>query len=143
MRTKILRILLIFWSLFIGLGAVLGSVMMFISPDGTKWGLDVALPYLQVLPLSEIFFQDFIFSGIMLLIINGVTQFIAAKLLISNNKYGSIAGMICGIILILWIVLEFCLWGLGGLSNWYFAFGFLEAANGLLLYIVENKDVKE
>ena len=139
MKTKILRIFLIFWTLFIGIGAVAGSLMMFVSPDGTMWGLEAVLPYLQVLPWAEIFFTNLIFSGIMLLIINGVTQLIAAKLLINKNKYGALAGMICGIILIMWIVFEWILWGFGGLSNVYFVFGVLETINGAWLYLVERQ----
>jgi len=40
----------------------------------------------------------------------------------------------CGIILMLWILVEYLIFGFNFLSNIYLAFGFLQAGNGFLLW---------
>ena len=52
---------LLFWTLFIGLGAVAGACMMLLDPTGKAMGMDEILPYFQVLPMASILFQDFTF----------------------------------------------------------------------------------
>ena len=68
MRTKsrynTARCFLIFRTLFIGIGAVSGSVMMFIDPSGKIMGMDGMLPYFKVLPFSDILFKDLFFRGL-------------------------------------------------------------------------------
>ena len=70
-RFQTARKLLIFWTFFIGLGAVAGAAAMLIDPSGRALGMDAMLPYFQVLPFAEVLFQNFIFSGWALLIVNG------------------------------------------------------------------------
>ena len=65
------RRILIFWTLFIGLGAVAGALAMLLDPSGKSMGMDAMLPYFQVLPFADVVFQDFAFSGWALLIVNG------------------------------------------------------------------------
>lgn len=65
------RRILIFWTLFIGLGAVAGALAMLLDPSGKSMGMDAMLPYFQVLPFADAVFQDFAFSGWALLIVNG------------------------------------------------------------------------
>ena len=47
---------LLFWTLFIGLGAVAGASGMLLDPSGKSMGMDAMLPYFQVLPLADILF---------------------------------------------------------------------------------------
>lgn len=91
MRFKIFRGFILFWTIFIALGAFAGSILMLIKPDGSLVFLDGLLPYFSVLPFSDILFQDNIFSGIMLFIINGVTNLIAFILILLNRKSGYVA----------------------------------------------------
>lgn len=79
---------LLFWTLFIGLGAVAGTCMMLLDPTGKAMGMDAMLPYFQVLPFAKILFQDFTFSGIALLIVNGLTNLTAAALLLAKKASG-------------------------------------------------------
>ncbi|MDR2085046.1 MAG: hypothetical protein LBP67_08650 [Bacteroidales bacterium] len=130
---KTLRNIQIFWSLFIGIGALWGSLMMFIDPTGKMFYMDELLPFMQVLPFPEIFFRNMIFPGICLLIVNGISNFIALFLLFRRRKYGSLAGMICGIVLMLWIIIQFFVFPFNWLSTSYFVFGLLQALNGFLL----------
>ncbi|MCL2436239.1 MAG: hypothetical protein FWD09_08930, partial [Lentimicrobiaceae bacterium] len=107
-KIKTLRSISIFWALFIGIGALWGALMMFIDPSGkTWWEMDLLLPYLQKLPFENIFFQNFIPSGIVLLLVNGVTNFTSLILIFKKHKYASLSAMLCGIILMLWIIFQF------------------------------------
>ena len=111
MKIKLLRITLIVLTLFVGVGAIIGMMMMFIDPSGRMWGMDPLLEGLQVMPMSKILFKNFIFSGIVLFCVNGVTQLFAAILLFMKNKYAKMVSAACGIILMLWCALEWILWG--------------------------------
>lgn len=117
------RILLL-WTLFIGLGAVYGSSLMFIDPSGSLLHMDSLLPYFQVLPFSKYLFQDYLFSGFALLIVNGLSNLTAAYLLIKNKRTGIILGMIFGVTLMLWICIQFIIFPFNMMSTSYFIFGF-------------------
>ncbi|MDD6479809.1 MAG: hypothetical protein PUF22_00805 [Clostridium sp.] len=56
MQYKITEKFLIFWRLFAGIEAVIGSIGMFIDPSGKLMMMDTMLPYFSVLPFSEILF---------------------------------------------------------------------------------------
>lgn len=116
-----------FLTLFIGIGAVMGAVMMWIDPSGQMWGMDPLLEMLRdKMPWPDIFFKNFIPSGFVLLFLNGFTQFVAAFLLFKNHRLAPYAVLACGIILMLWIILEWWVWGFNALSNIYFVFGLIE-----------------
>jgi len=130
LKLKRLRSLSVFWSLWIGIGALWGSMMMLTDPSGKMWKMDPILTYLQVLPFSELFFQNFIFSGIVLLFVNGITNFASFILIRKNQHYAALSAMFCGIILMLWIMLQFVIFPWNFLSTLYFIFGFLQALTG-------------
>ena len=106
-RFKPTRIALLFWTLFIGIGALWGSIAMFISPDGSILKMENMLPYFRVLPLAKYLYQDYIFPGIALLLINGIPNLVASYLIIRKNKKGIILGGILGVVLMLWITIQF------------------------------------
>ena len=90
---------LLFWTLFIGLGAVAGTCMMLLDPTGKAMGMDAMLPYFQVLPFAKILFQDLTFSGIALLIVNGLPNLTAAALLLAKKyETAEIASFVNGIL---------------------------------------------
>jgi hypothetical protein len=120
----------IFWSLFIGIGALWGSIMMFTDPSGKIWKMDLILPHLQVLPFSDIFFQNFIPSGIVLLLVNGITNFTSFILIYKKHRYAALSVMFCGIILMLWTTIQFVIFPLNFMSILYFIFGSLQAWTG-------------
>lgn len=128
-----------FWTLFVGIGAVVGALMMWIDPSGKMWGMEQLLPTLHVLPFRDLLFRNFIFSGFVLLFVNGVTQFFAAALLFHHDKYAGAVCLLCGVILMMWIVLEWVLWGFQTLSNVYFVFGALEALTAVVKILLDRK----
>jgi hypothetical protein len=128
---KKLRSISIFWSLFIGIGALWGSSMMFIDPSGKMWwDMDQLLPGIQKLPFADIFFQNFIFPGIALLIANGITNFVSFMLICKNHRYAALSVIVCGIILMLWIMVQFVIYPLNFMSIIYFVFGALQTLTG-------------
>lgn len=122
-----MRKFLIVLTLFIAIGAVGGAIMMWVDPSGNGWGGAPMLDLLRAkMPWPEIFFKDFIPSGFALLAVNGLTQLLAAMMLIKKHQLAYLAVLACGIILMLWIVLEWWVWGFNPISNLYFVFGFVE-----------------
>ena len=145
-RFKTARKWLIFWTLFIGIGAVAGAAGMFADPTGKAMGMDAMLPYFQKLPFAEVLFSDLLFSGIALLIVNGLTNLTAAALLIAGKKQGIPLGGIFGVTLMLWICIQFYAFPLNFMSTVYFFFGLAQAATGYaagVFYKQENFAVNE
>ena len=127
--TKFLK----FLTLFIGIGAVIGAAMMWIDPSGQMWGMEPLLEMLHAkMPWPDVFFKDFIPSGFVLLAVNGLTQFAAAVLLFKKHPLAYWAVLACGIILMLWIVLEWWVWGFNAMSNIFFAFGLIEVVTAVI-----------
>ena len=127
--TKFLK----FLTLFIGIGAVMGAVMMWIDPSGQMWGMEPLLEMLRAkMPWPDIFFRDFVPSGFVLLAVNGLTQFAAAILLFKKHRLAPYTVLACGIILMLWIVLEWWVWGFNYMSNIYFVFGLVEVVAAVI-----------
>lgn len=122
-----------FLTLFIGIGAVVGALMMWIDPSGQKWGMEPLLEMLRAkMPWPDVFFKNFIPSGFVLLAVNGLTQFLATILLFKKHRLAPHAVFACGIILMLWIVLEWWVWGFSFMSNIYFVFGLVEAVAAVI-----------
>ena len=129
-RAERARRWLIFWTLFIGLGAVGGAAMMLLDPSGRRVGMDGLLPYFQVLPFAGTLFQDLTFSGFALLFVNGLTNLTAAGLLLAKKPLGVTLGGAFGVTLMLWICIQFCILPPNPMSTAYFCFGLAQAATG-------------
>ena len=125
---------LIFWTLFIGIGAVAGGLSMIIDPSGKALHMDGMLPYFQVLPFADVLFQDLLFSGFALLIVNGITNLTAAVLLLRKKRIGVILGGVFGITLMLWICIQFYMFELNFMSTSYFIFGLCQAVTGYVAW---------
>ena len=139
-RFQTARRFLIFWTLFIGIGAVAGALAMLIDPSGKFMGMDAMLPYFQVLPFADRVFQDFTFSGWALLIVNGLTNLTAAGLLLAKKKAGTVLGGVFGVTLMLWICIQFYMFPPNFMSTAYFIFGFAQAATGYAAWVFEQQE---
>jgi hypothetical protein len=139
-RYQTARHLLIFWTLFVAIGAVGGALGMLLDPSGKLMGMDTMLPYFQSLPFAEIVFQDFTFSGYALLIVNGLTNLIAAGLLFAKKRAGVIAGGIFGVTLMLWICIQFYMFPLNFMSTAFFVIGFCQAATGYATWVFYQQE---
>ncbi len=139
-RFNIARKILIFWCLFIGIGAVAGAVGMLTAPDGSNLGMQELLPYFQVLPFADALFQNFTFPGIALLCVNGIPNLIAAGLLLAKKKSGVVCGTIFGLTLMAWIVIQFVIFPTNFMSTIYFDFGILQALTGCAALIFYKQE---
>ena len=124
-------------TLFIAVGAIGGAVMMWMDPSGVSWGGEPMLDLLRAkMPWPEVLFRDFIPSGFALLAVNGLPQLLAAFMLFKEHPWAYRVTLACGIILMLWIVLEWYVWGFVALSNIYFVLGLIEAVAAF--YCIRN-----
>ena len=131
---------LIFWTMWIGLGAVAGAACMLIDPSGKIMGMDAMLPFFQKMPLADVLFQNFVFSGISLLIVNGLTNLTAAVLLLRRKHAGVVLGGFFGITLMLWICIQFWLFPPNVMSTLYFFFGLVQALTGYAAWVFERQE---
>ena len=139
-RFRVARRVLIFWTRFIGVGAVAGALAMIIDPSGKFMGMDAMLPYFQVLPFADRVFQDFTFSGWALLIVNGLTNLTAAGLLLAKKPLGTVLGGIFGVTLMLWICIQFYIFPLNFMSTSFFLFGAAQAAAGYAAWVFRKQE---
>ena len=119
-----------FWTLFIGLGAVWGAGMLWFIPGGA--GMEALLPDMQRLPLVGVFFTSLFWPGLFLLVMNGITQLVAAGLIWWRHRLAPWAVLVCGLILTGWIVLQFVIFPLNALSSAYLVFGVAETVMAIL-----------
>jgi hypothetical protein len=81
------------------INATVAGVLFIIDPSGSKMGL--TLDYIADSP-----FRSYLIPGIILLIINGLFNFITALLMIKNKSYSNILVILQGILLMGWIVIQ-------------------------------------
>lgn len=93
--------------------------MMFIDPSGKMWGLDLILPHMSVLPFSEVLFADFLLSGFALLFVNGVSNTIAWVLLRRRSVWGGWMQLLCGVLLLLWLSVQWMIFEINPLTLIY------------------------
>ena len=114
-------------TIFIAVGAAGGAVMMWMDPTGVSWGGEPMLDLLRAkMPWPDVLFKNFIPSGFTLLAVNGLPQLLAALMLFKNHRCAYWACLACGIILMIWIILEWWIWGFVALSNIFFMLGLIE-----------------
>ncbi len=138
-RLKLFKRILLFWCFFIGLGALWGGTAMLIKPDGSILHMQEMLPYFKVLPFADLLFNDYIFPGIMLIIVNGISNMLAAVLILKNKKLGFVLGTIFGFTLMLWITIQFIIFPPNFLDNAYFTFGVLQLISGYIALVSYNQ----
>lgn len=133
MKQKIIRALQLFWAYFIGIGAVIGAAMMLYDPSGKAFDMDSLLPLLgSAFPFAAPLFVDFVCSAIVLFMVNGIPNLISIILIHRHSRYGAASGLVCGIILLAWIGVEFYVWGFAGLSIAYGIFALCQIINAIL-----------
>ena len=133
MKALRLRIPLLVLLWFVGIGALGGGACMLIDPTGALMGMDALLPYFQVLPFADVLFQNYVFSGFSLIVVNGVMQLLAAVLIMKHRPSAWKWGMACGILLMAWICIQFVMFPMNFMDIAYFLFGLAETVLAVLL----------
>ncbi len=132
MRLKVTRILLMGLTILISIGAFFGGIMMLIKPDGSLLGMTDMLPYFHPLPFSDTLFQDYTFAGIMLIIVNGITNLIAFLFLCFRKKAGHVLGTLFGVTLMAWISIQFSIFPINAMDIIFFLLGLLQFIVGYI-----------
>lgn len=129
------KTILLILSLFIGINAVIGAICMFIDSTGGILRMEDTLIYLRVLPYGDILFQDYIFSGISLLLVNGITNIVGSILLIRGKSISYKLESIFGVMLMLWIIIQFIVLPINYLSIIFFILGIIQFVLGYICMV--------
>lgn len=113
---------------------------MLIDPSGRTTGMSGMLPYFKALPFYDLLFRDLVFSGIALLVVNGITNLTAACLLFAHKRVGDALGGAFGVTLMLWICIQFYMFPLNFMSTAFFVFGACQAAAGYAACIFRRQE---
>lgn len=116
--------LLGFIQAFTAVGAIPAGIMYLIDPSGVSMGQTTAL-------LAHSPFTSFLVPGLFLLIVNGLGSGFGAVLSFGKMRYAGEAGIILGIILILWIIIQVSMIGfIHWLQPFFFTVGLAEVILG-------------
>jgi len=97
---------LIVVSILNGFAGLVCGVLFIAGPDGHLLQAGALLPVIQGLPLARVFFQDFLWIGVAMLLVLGVPNSVTAVTLLrkSGNQY--LATLFAGTLLLLWCGFE-------------------------------------
>lgn len=98
-KNKIIRIIAISLLLFTGINAIVAGLLFIIDPSGARMGMTPA--YLEHSP-----FHSFLVPGIVLLLVNGVFNIIAAGMVIKKSRFHIPAILLQGLLLGGWILIQ-------------------------------------
>ncbi|MCL2489721.1 MAG: hypothetical protein FWF36_03195 [Propionibacteriaceae bacterium] len=122
----------LFWTLFIGVGALWGVIMLWTMAD--KAGMAPLLDQMRAnLPLADVFFTTYVWPGVFLLVIICVPNLAGVWLVWRRRRVAPVWCAACGVILVAWTLMEM-LWAFGPnvLSEVYLAFGVAQAVMAAL-----------
>ncbi|MGN1104613.1 MAG: hypothetical protein ACI4QI_07040 [Candidatus Coproplasma sp.] len=112
---------------------------MLIKPDGSLLYMQALLPYFQVLPFADVLFSDYLFSGIMLIIVNGITNAVATVFIFKNKRIGYVLGTVFGLTLMMWITIQFVIFPFFAIDLVYFIIGILQLIFGYVAWVSYNQ----
>ena len=111
----------------VAVGAMPAGLALILKPDGSI--LHMPTDIIQGSP-----FKDFLIPGIFLFGVNGLASLAAAVICFIHSRYSAISGIILGISLVVWIIVQLLT---TGLISWmqpaYFTIGLVEIILGLLI----------
>jgi hypothetical protein len=106
--------------LIVALAALPAGLLFILHPDGSALQMPVTL--LEGSP-----FHDYLIPGLFLFTVNGLCQLGAAILSFRRHRLAGHAGLILGILLMSWIVIQVLIIGLNSFLQYtFFIVGFLE-----------------
>ena len=97
---------LIVVSVLNGLAGLVCGVLFIVEPDGHLLQAGALLPVIHGLPLSNVFFRDFLWIGAAMLLVLGIPNTVAAAMLLRRSEGQYIATSVAAILLILWCGFE-------------------------------------
>jgi len=106
MSTRTARGFLIAVSVINGFLGLVCAALLLLAPDGRFLGMGVLLPVIATFPLAGVFFRDFFWIGVVMLLALGLPNLIAAAALLRRLKWQYLATLVSGVLLVLWCGFE-------------------------------------
>lgn len=103
---RVARVYLLVVSLLNGVAGLVCGALFIVSPDGALMGWGPLLPIVQELPLSEVFFQDFVWIGVAMLLVLGFPNTVAAVMLFRRAGRQYVMTCAAGVLLLAWTGFE-------------------------------------
>jgi hypothetical protein len=123
---------LIVVSILNGVAGLVCGVLFIAGPDGRLMQAGALLPVVQGLPLASVFFRDFLWVGVAMLLALGVPNSIAAVMLLRKSQNQYQATLVAGILLVLWCAFEL-IFMINVLAVGYFVIGLVSVLCSILL----------
>jgi len=103
---RIARGFLIAVSVINGFLGLVSAALLLLAPDGRFLGMGVLLPVIATFPLAGVFFQDFFWIGLVMLLALGLPNLVAAVMLVRHSDGQYVATFVAGALLLLWCGFE-------------------------------------
>lgn len=116
----------------VAVGAIPAGWIMIFEPDGTGIGIPIVM-------LDKTPFHDFFFPGLFLFVINGLGQLIGAIFSFRKNKHAGVIGIVLGILLLAWIIVQVYFTGwIFFLQHFFFAIALIEIMIAAIIHPKTN-----
>lgn len=129
---RIFRGLLIVVSILDGVAGLVCGVLFIAGPDGRFLQAGALLPVIQGLPMASVFFKDFVWIGVAMLLVLGVPNSIAAVMLLRQSEHQYLVTLVAGVFLLLWCGFEF-IFMFNALAVGYFVVGLVSILSSIVL----------
>jgi hypothetical protein len=129
---RVARWFLIVVSILNGVAGLVCGVLFIARPDGRLLQAGALLPVIKTLPLASLFFRDFLWIGVAMLLALGLPNAIAAVMLLRKRGKQYVATLTAGVLLVLWSGFEL-IFMVNGLAVGYFVVGLLSILCSMLL----------
>lgn len=100
------RVFLVVVSILNGVAGLICGVLFIAKPDGSLLQAGALIPVIGALPLANIFFRDFVWIGIAMLLVLGVPNTVATVMLLKRNERRYLLTLVAGVLLIAWTGFE-------------------------------------
>jgi len=93
-------------SILNGLSGLISGVLFIAGPDGHFLQAGALRPVIETLPLASVFFRDFTWIGVAMLLALCIPNTVAAAMLLRRSERQYVATLACGMLLLLWTGFE-------------------------------------
>jgi hypothetical protein len=127
------RGLLIVVSILNGVAGLVCGVLFIAGPDGRFLQAGALLLVIHGLPLASVFFQNFVWIGVAMLLALGVPNSVASVMLLRNNENQYLATLVAGALLVLWCGFEL-IFMVNAMAVGYFVVGIISVLCSIWLW---------
>lgn len=129
---RLAKVFLVAVSVLNGLAGIACGILFLASPDGSLMQAGELLPVVQGLPLADVFFQDFTWIGIAMLLVLAVPNTVAAVLLFRRHPRRYTVTLAAACLLLAWTGFEL-IFMINPLAVGYFVVGVLSVLASMRL----------